>query len=282
MGGGTHLSKDWWNVLKHLTKFSWVEKEILIKDLIEYKGREKDRRNKERYYTPAEFREFRKRVKITCNPNNFGIPQGTAISAVLANVYAIDLDEKLNNYVSKLGGIYRRYSDDIISVIPIADSEANPSAEHISFIRDVVDENKITIGEGKTSSLFYVNHKIYKDMDCRTIGKLDYLGFVFDGSRVLIREKSLYKYYHRAYKKVEVINKESIKRNKNVGRKNLYSLYTHLGSRYKGYGNFISYAKKANHIFESIDNIESLIHRQVKRHWNKIQARIISVTEKSY
>lgn len=278
LGEDTKLPEDWWNVLKHLTKFNWVEKESLIKDLIESKGRSLDRKNSERYYTPAEFRQFRKRVSISCNDKNYGIPQGTAISAVLANVYALDFDEKLNNYVLKMGGIYRRYSDDIIIVIPTMQGEADQSSEHISFIREAVSINKITMGEGKTSALFYANKKIYREVECKTTSRLDYLGFVFDGTKVFLREKSLFKYYHRAYKKVAAINKESIKKNKNVGRKKLYSLYTHLGRRYKGYGNFISYAKKAHVVFQEIDNIESLIYRQVKRHWTKIQARMISVT----
>lgn len=272
------LPPDWWNVFKHITKFNWVEKDLLISDLKQFKGWSTDRKNKERYYTPAEFRQFRKRVQIECNPKSCGIPQGTAISAVLANVYAIDFDEILNTYVSGLGGIYRRYSDDIIVVIPIKNGEANQIPDHISFIREAVRNNKITMGEGKTSALFYSNKRIYKEIECQNVSKLDYLGFAFDGTKVLLREKSLFKYYHRAYKKVSSLNKESIKKEKNVGRKKLYSLYTHLGRRYKGYGNFISYAKKAHAVFQEIDNVASLINKQIKRHWNKIQARLVSVT----
>ncbi|GIP33499.1 hypothetical protein J2TS4_27090 [Paenibacillus sp. J2TS4] len=278
LGEESRLPADWWNVFKHLTKFNWVEKDLLINDLKQSKGWSSDRKNRERYYTPAEFREFRKRVPILCNPYGYGIPQGTAISAVLANVYAIDFDEVLNTYVSGLGGIYRRYSDDIIIVLPIKKGQENKITDHISFIREAVKDNKITMGEGKTNTLFYSNKGIYKEIQCENAGKLDYLGFVFDGTKVLLREKSLFKYYHRAYKKVASVNKKSSKRGKNVGRKKLYSLYTHLGRRYKGYGNFITYAKKAHAVFQEIDTVESLIYRQIKRHWNKIQARMISVT----
>ncbi|MFB0846553.1 reverse transcriptase domain-containing protein [Paenibacillus oleatilyticus] len=277
LGEKSKLPKDWWNVFKHLTQFSWVEKELLIKDLESTKGRLKDRNNKDRYYTPVEFREFRKRVQISTNTSIYGIPQGTAISAVLANIYAIDLDEMLNNFVTMLGGIYRRYSDDIIIVIPIKQGDTDQTPDYISFIRETVEKNKITMGEGKTNALFYANKKIYKEVEGITQSKLDYLGFAFDGTRVKLREKSLYKYYHRAYEKVVVINKESIKKGKNVGRKKLYSLYTHLGRKYKGYGNFISYAKKAHLVFQENSKVESLIYQQIKRHWNKIQARLISL-----
>jgi Reverse transcriptase (RNA-dependent DNA polymerase). len=47
-----------------------------------------------------------------------GIPQGTSISAVLANVYMIDFDKKVCALLKNLGGMYRRYSDDFIIVIP--------------------------------------------------------------------------------------------------------------------------------------------------------------------
>ncbi|MGU3471874.1 reverse transcriptase domain-containing protein [Paenibacillus sp. D51F] len=278
LGEGPKLPPDWWNVLKHLTKFNWVDKELLINDLKRYKGWTSDRENRERYYTPAEFRQFRKRVRIECNPLSKGIPQGTAISVVLANVYAIEFDEVINTYVTGLGGIYRRYSDDIIVVIPIKAGKSDNISDHTSFIEEAVRQNKIEMGKGKTSALFYINKGIYKEIECKTSSKLDYLGFAFDGTKVMLREKSLFKYYHRAYKKVAALNKESMKRGKNVGRKKLYSLYTHLGRRYKGYGNFISYAKKSHIVFQEIDGVESLIYRQIKRHWNKIQARMISVT----
>lgn len=45
-----------------------------------------------------------------------GIPQGTPISAALANVYMLHFDKRINDAVKPLKGIYRRYSDDMIVV----------------------------------------------------------------------------------------------------------------------------------------------------------------------
>ncbi|PFJ24573.1 reverse transcriptase [Bacillus anthracis] len=278
LGNKPRLSKDWWNVFKHITRYSWVEKEDLASDLERTKGKQiKGDKSRERYYTPAEFREFRKRVCIKSNDKGIGIPQGTAISAVLANIYAIDFDQALNEYASSLGGIYRRYSDDIIMVLPIQKDGKDQSDNHISFIKSIVEDNKVTMGDGKTSILYYANKKIYLDFQNQKESKMDYLGFTFDGTTVKIREKSLFKYYHRTYKKIASINTASVQKGKRVGRKKLYSLYTHLGRKYKGYGNFISYCRKAHAVFEENDKIESLIHRQIKRHWNKIQKRLLDV-----
>ncbi|WP_348621057.1 reverse transcriptase domain-containing protein [Paenibacillus polymyxa] len=271
------LSEDWWKVFRNITKYNWVEKDDVIKDLENVTSANSSRSLRDRYYKPSEFREFRKRVEIKKNLKDFGIPQGTAISAVLANVYAVDLDEALHDYANSLGGIYRRYSDDIIFVIPIKKGEENLTATHEQFIKQIVGDNKVVIGEGKTSSLYFIDQKIYEDNLFEKESKLDYLGFSFDGKKVKIREKSLYKYYHRTYKKIEKINKLSVKTGRKIGRKKMYSLYTHLGYNYKGHGNFISYSKRAHLVFKENDKIESLINVQTKRHWNKIQRRLIKI-----
>ena len=66
-----------------------------------------------------------------------------------------------------------------------------------------------------------------------------------------------------------------MKKGRKVGRKKLYSLYTHLGRNYKGYGNFISYCNRAHSVFKKNENIDSQIYHQIKRHWNKIQKKLL-------
>ncbi|KXY70695.1 hypothetical protein AT270_27245 [Bacillus cereus] len=277
------LPADWWNIFKNITRYSWVEREELYKDLEKVKGIKIKDKYRERYYTPSEFREFRRRVHIKRNDTGVGIPQGTAISAVLANVYAIDLDYELNKYASKHGGIYRRYSDDIIIVIPTEQDNEHDLSIHTSFINKIVTENKVQMGEGKTKSLYYANQKIYADCNHQQESRMDYLGFSFDGTTVRIREKSLFKYYHRMYKKVTSIKiaENQNKENRKIGRKKLYSIYSHLGRRYKGYGNFISYAEKAHEVFAKNNKIESLIYQQIKRHWRKIHKRLNKIENES-
>jgi hypothetical protein len=45
-----------------------------------------------------------------------GIPQGSAMSALLSNVYLIDFDEYLQILGQKMGFAYRRYCDDILII----------------------------------------------------------------------------------------------------------------------------------------------------------------------
>jgi len=50
---------------------------------------------------------------------DFGIPQGSPISSVLANIYLLHFDKTINKFISDNGGIYRRYSDDMVVVCPL-------------------------------------------------------------------------------------------------------------------------------------------------------------------
>ena len=55
---------------------------------------------------------------IVKNPNSYGIPQGSPISALLANVYMLDIDKKIYEIVTGHNGMYMRYSDDFIIILP--------------------------------------------------------------------------------------------------------------------------------------------------------------------
>ena len=61
LGKSQMLSNDWWNVFKHITKYSWVEKSDIARDLERTKGKKiGDNTSGERFFTPAEFREVSK------------------------------------------------------------------------------------------------------------------------------------------------------------------------------------------------------------------------------
>ncbi|WP_249315409.1 hypothetical protein [Bacillus sp. FJAT-49711] len=50
--------------------------------------------------------------------------------------------------------------------------------------------------------------------------------------------------------------------------------YSHLGKSKKGHGNFISYAERAQKIFDEDSNTVNLMETQVKKHWKNIQSRL--------
>jgi len=75
-----------------------------------------------RICSPKQFREV-VRGNGLCIRNNEGkgIPQGSPISAVLANLYMLEFDKIVNEFVTGHGGLYRRYCDDLLIVLPTAE-----------------------------------------------------------------------------------------------------------------------------------------------------------------
>ena len=101
--------------------------------------------------------------------------------------------------------------------------------------------------------------------------------FHFSARYIRIREKSLFKYYNRAYKKVRAVryqlNSSNIKNHEKIAAiKGLYKGYTHLGNKKysKDNGNFLTYAYKSENIFNESKIVNNLIRKQVRRHWSKI------------
>ncbi|EJB6186207.1 RNA-dependent DNA polymerase, partial [Listeria monocytogenes] len=153
------------------------------------------------------FREFQKDNKTLYNKNKFGIPQGSAISAVFANIYASEFDLKLKEIADEFSGIYRRYSDDFILVIPKSDIVNEQKIRRIETdTRRVASEYKIELHKDKTGLYLYENDKIF-DIISNEVSHLDYLGFVFDGTTVKMRGKSPYKFYRNAKKLIKFAQK---------------------------------------------------------------------------
>ena len=77
-------------------------------------------------------KEFRQKIGggdgkpsiIQKNPHKFGIPQGSPISDLLANIYLFEFDKFVQSEIQKLGGRYTRYSDDILIVAPVNAAKA--------------------------------------------------------------------------------------------------------------------------------------------------------------
>lgn len=52
-----------------------------------------------------------------------------------SNIYLIDFDKKINDYVKANNGLYRRYCDDLIIVIPFDEDIQNYDYnKHMKFI----------------------------------------------------------------------------------------------------------------------------------------------------
>lgn len=260
-------------IYKNITKFSYVEAD----DIEAEKGLfRRDMRDLDKYFETDEFHKFKKKY-LQKNLKDYQIPQGSSISAVYANVYMIDFDKRINDYITSNKGMYRRYCDDIIIVVPMTrnnlSSKLNEKIEEFIYnIRDGIPN--LELNEDKTEHFFYDNGTIEKIKGKSNL--INYLGFTFDGKTVRIRDKSLFKFYCRAYRKIKRVKANTDEKSFNAGKKAIYHSYTHLGaSKYsKKYGNFLTYAYKADEIFSQSMVLESNIRNQVKRHWYKIDNKL--------
>ena len=89
-------------------------------------------------------------------------------------------------------------------------------------------------------------------------------------------DKSLFKYYCRAYRKIKKVRDAKDVKAFNAGRKAIYQSYTHLGvgRNPREHGNFLTYAYKADKIFSQSEVLNCEIRNQVKRHWCKIENKL--------
>ena len=115
-------------IYKNITKFTYIEAD----DIESEKGLlRRDMRGMDKYFETDEFHEFKKN-HLRKNLKDYQIPQGSSISAVYANVYMIDFDKKINDFITSQKGMYRRYCDDIIIVVPMTQEDVKGKNEEIA------------------------------------------------------------------------------------------------------------------------------------------------------
>ena len=258
------LEKDLYNVYKHITRFSYCDWEKILEILgLENSVRNRKLVNRRNILLPREELINNKHI-VKRHRFDYGIPQGSPISAVLANIYMMSFDKLLNEYAQKNGGLYMRYSDDIIIIIP-----CNGREEIYDYNASITKlcggfKSFVALQDEKTKRLFYNGKKII-NLETNKVDEIDYLGFCFDGFRTKFRPKGITKYYYRLHRKAK-----SIRRCNGVTRlghiisnSNIYRLYSERGER-----NYISYLKSCYRIMDIYDPEAEAI---VKHNMTKIK-----------
>lgn len=247
------LPEDHYNVFRSITRYSTVDRKSVYEEF--EITPEKVRNGVDRICSA---REFRKRVRgkglVITNPKPCGIPQGSPISAVLSNIYLLDFDRRMCELQNKTGGVYRRYSDDILWICPPGKAEALKQVVYRE-----IQKFHLEINPEKTETSSFERDPTGRIVATKPI---QYLGFTFDGQRISIRSKTLARYYRRMKTAVRSA-KRSAERNANdqrVYRRRLYERFSHLGSQ-----NFVTYGKRATRTMNS-----ETIRRQMARHWDNL------------
>ena len=265
--GVDRLSEDYYAVFKNVTRFSFVE----LNDLLRLNGLKQTKKdikklNKQRQVlTKEEFRNNKSIVKK--NISGRGIPQGSPISAVLANVYMASADKMLNDYIKMNNGFYMRYSDDFIVVIPNTEDYKAMINHILSIIKDVPNlilENKKTqIFSVKNNVVTNIGETIIKDADSSN-NEINFLGFTYDGLKIRLRAKTVGKYYYRMYRKAKVVAAKG-----GMGTGKLYRRYSERGSFGKE-GNFFTYVRNVEKVYGE----DEQIRRDLRGNLGKIKRAI--------
>ena len=262
---GRKLSADVYKVFRSLTKYHYVEVEEVY-ELFDVKKQLKNNQLS-RICKPFELRDLlnRKNLFLKKNKNIYGIPQGTPLSAILSNIYMLGFDARVQQQVNSVGGLYRRYSDDIIIVCTV------DAAKHIiTVVLQQLDMVKLKPQDSKTEVVLFKKQPDgrFWHLNSKSDNKpLQYLGFEFDGNTTLIRSSSFGKYYRKI--KTQIKN---YARNLNLShhpvrlkKKQLFKRFTHLGKN-----NFIAYTASSARKMGSI-----AIRKQAKSHVKVINREIL-------
>jgi hypothetical protein len=309
--GYEHMPDDVYNVFKSVTKYSYVSEKalfhecknhIICKNATGYKKRMVKRlsylRDKDAvaFCDKSDIHHLRDihLIKTRKKTDVKGIPQGLPISAALANVYMFGFDKKINEKISKIGGLYRRYSDDIIIVCSL-----NEGKESKEYVCSEIKNLKLEIESHKTNLFSFIPLQDKNVCSHEIVGekkKLEYLGFSFDGNRILLKDAGLGKYYlkfdlsfRRAfYRSTHANNKYwgHVFENKLIKKFSYAGAKTHKRSSKKEknkfewskksrtHGNYLTYVRKASKIMDS-----PAIERQLRHSVPRLRKRLVNLKD---
>ncbi|WP_159470251.1 reverse transcriptase domain-containing protein [Dyadobacter sp. 3J3] len=309
------LPLDHYNIFKTLTRIKYIEGEQLFnsysRTMIVERGIPNNSKKTEFKRIEIEKAQYfkEKNAVAYCEKNDFikknlnlivsknntvGIPQGSPISATLANVYMLDFDQIVFNKINAIGGFYQRYSDDLVVVC-----EQQYEDEIINTIRETIADKKIAgleIQSKKTKvyrfeiiSEKFIGFEIDEKTKLPNFNRtLEYLGFSFDGQKVLVKSAGFSKFYRsmiKSFKKSASLAKNSKNPDKKIFKSRLFKRFTHIGAKRKliyrpskidktkyvkskeyNWGNYLSYIYKADNTMKDLNKLES-IKKQSRKLW---------------
>lgn len=283
--GVSRMPADHFNVFKSLSNFSWVNREAAYRAAGVSPHNPKPKTiYRSRICSPAKFRDqIRNEGLIWKNPEwlqERGIPQGAPISALLSNIYMLEFDTVMQAAVSACGGLYRRYCDDIVVVVP-----PHHQAQIEVLAMAQIQLLELSINTSKTTHATFpaTPHSAALNNE-----RTQFLGFDYDGVRRLIRSSSLTRYYGKMRKGVQLARLTKEKHNRleaaagkpttSLKTRQLFIRYSYLirrrfRSKPSGHDrqgeNFITYAYRASAAMNAPE-----IKRQVRGHFAKLKAAI--------
>ncbi len=269
------LPPDYYAVFKNLTRFSSWEWKSLVKinGLAHCKSARSEINNKERVLDVNTFRRLAK-DNLIVNKEQHGIPQGSPLSSVCSNIYMINFDNMIGEIIRPQHGMYYRYCDDIIVVIPFQGSFIAPALNSLKRIMSVIRKTDgVSLQDSKTRYYLCDSHQGVGRVSSidkngamvKTPSSVTYLGFTYNGTSITIADRTITRYYYRMRRKAKTVSKQQ------KGAKNLYGTYSERSRLISGKGSFVDYANRASSSICANDPAADAI---VKRNMEKIAKTI--------
>lgn len=198
------LNPEEYKVFRSLTSFRFIISNESNPDYIKFLSDKKSLLKKGDRTTPSVVFDVGRKL-IRANRSTVGIPQGSPVSGLLANIYLSSFDKKISE--SRNDILFRRYSDDI--VIVCNSKNYNEVFDNLKkYIKDChldINDSKVSLSKFSRSPSGQVVIDEIRDGRGSLIDKkyIDYLGFEFDGTNIFFRGKTLQRARRKGSKKIE-------------------------------------------------------------------------------
>lgn len=187
ISGTERLDDSLFKVYKSLTTYRYIE----YSDFESRKFQQEIRRNRF-----SIFKFLKKYFKE--NKTNKGIPQGSPISGLLANISLFDFDRSVKRTFPNV--FYRRYSDDLVFICKRNQRDALLEFidEKIKKVYLKINAKKSFISYFKASEDGIFCEKVTNGLgDAEHRGYVDYLGLEFTGGEIFFRKNTIQKLKHK-------------------------------------------------------------------------------------
>jgi len=236
------LPDDWHRLLRAVTRYNYVRKSDLKAHPL-FGKRLKHRSADRPLATVKELKAAG--IAIRPNPEAFGVPQGTPISASLSNLYLADFDLEMKALADQHGALYQRYSDDILIICEPEHADQLAAAVEAALKQEALD-----LHTDKTVRLCFTGDE--RD-------NFQYLGYQLGLGPALIRPGSLSRQWRSAKRAIRRSERKADRLAKTGQKDKIYTSklrgrLTHVGLR-----NFLAYADRSSEELES-----KVIKQQVK------------------
>lgn len=263
--GNTSLDEADYRIFQRMTRFEWVESDLLRARLGEKYGRHG------RICSSQQFRNVVRGLKpslINVNPAGHGIPQGTPLSGLYANISMAKFDSSVFGRLQTIGGSYRRYSDDIAVLV----SNDHTADEVMAIINEELQIIGLWLSQKKTEIREFVS----VNGILSSIKPFQYLGFTFDGQNTRIRQSSLNRYYSKMHlgirSKIRAAKNQGVEKD-SIFLRELFKRYTHFGKN----RNFPRYAYRAARKLDAPE-----IKRQLRSHMTIFKKALQYYLDRAY